>query len=71
MLSVILVSKRSFPTMRLRAQVVHNWFVPHGLFILAGEFRNFLTLLEDRIQTVSQRFKPNSRTSLKDEQSYP
>ena len=42
-----------------------------SLLILAHDLYNFFTPIIDRDQTVSRRSKPNSRTFLNVEQTYP
>ena len=71
MLSVVILSIRSYPAMPLAKQLVHNRYVHSGPLVLGAAPFNFLTPAEDRDRTVSQRSKPNSRTTLIGEQPNP
>ena len=57
--------------MLLAEQPVHPRFIHSGPLVLRTDLRKFPTPLEDRDQTVSRRFEPNSRTALNGERPYP
>ena len=57
--------------MLLTKQLVHYRDTQPGPLVLGRKILNFLTFLVDRNQTVSQRFKPNSRDALAGEQPDP
>lgn len=67
MLSAVIWSERSYPAMRLAPQLVHKRFIILGPLVQENGSLNFifallmLTPKKDRIRTVSQRTKPNSR----------
>src|ERR1700753_1850831 len=71
MLSAVIPSELSYPAMRLAPQQVHQRFVQPGPLVLGSAPLNIPTPTADRDQTVSRRFKPSSRTTLKGEQPYP
>ena len=71
MLSALITSVRSYPTMLLAEQLVHQWYVHPGPLVLGTNLFNFPTPTEDRDRTVSRRSKPSSRTTLNGEQPYP
>ena len=69
--SAIIQSTRSYPAMLLAKQLVHHRCVHSGPLVLRAAPFNFPTPAEDRDQTVSRRFEPNSRTTLIGEQPNP
>ena len=71
MLSAVIPSELSYPAMLLAKQQVHQWFVHPGPLVLGTDPLKSPTPTVDRDQTVSRRFKPNSRTTLNGEQPYP
>ena len=71
MLSALITSVRSYPTMLLAEQLVHQWLVHPGPLVLGTNLFNFPTPTEDRDRTVSRRSEPSSRTALNGEQPYP
>ena len=77
MLSAVIRSERSYPAMPLARQLVHKRFIILGPLVQENGSLNFinallvLTLEKDRIRTVSQRTKPNSRTAFIGEQPNP
>ena len=71
MLSALITSVRSYPTMLLAEQLVHQWYVHPGPLVLGTNLFNFPTPTEDRDRTVSRRSEPSSRTTLIGEQPNP
>ena len=71
MLSTLILSKHSYPAMPLAGQLEHHRFVHSGPLVLGAALLKYPTPTEDRNQTVSRRFEPNSRTTLNGEQPYP
>ena len=71
MLSTLILSKRSYPTMPLAGQSEHHWFVHSGPLVLGVAPLKYPAPTTDRDQTVSRRFEPNSRTALIGEQPNP
>ena len=71
MLSALITSVRSYPTMLLAEQLVHQWYVHPGPLVLGTNLFNFPTPTEDRDRTVSRRSEPSSRTALTGEQPDP
>ena len=71
MLSALITSVRSYPTMLLAEQLVHQWYVHPGPLVLGTNLFNFPTPTEDRDRTVSRRSEPSSRTALMGEQPNP
>ena len=71
MLSALITSVRSYPTMLLSEQLVHQWYVHPGPLVLGTNLFNFPTPTEDRDRTVSRRSEPSSRPALNGEQPYP
>ena len=55
----------------LKKQPIHQRFTFLSPLVLENNLFNFLTLTVDRDQTVSQRSKPNSRTTFIGEQPNP
>jgi hypothetical protein len=68
MLSAILSTQRSYSAMPLARQLIHQRLVLPGPLVLRLTSFNSLASIEDRDQTVSQRSKPSSRTTLIGEQ---
>jgi hypothetical protein len=71
MLSVVISSILSYPTMLLAQQLVHQRYVRLGLCIQKAAPLKSQTPTADRDQTVSRRSKPSSRTTLIGEQPNP
>ena len=71
MLSAVLIFIRGYLTLLLVEQPTHYRYILPGPGVIRSNFLNFLTLIVDRDQTVSRRFKPNSRTILIGEQPNP
>ena len=71
MLSAVIFSILSYPTLRLAPQLVHQWYVHPGPLVLGSTPLNSSTRIADRDRTVSRRSEPSSRTSLNGEQPYP
>ena len=71
MLSAVIHSELSYPAMPLARQQGHQGFVHSGPLVLGTDLRKSPAPTVDRDQTVSRRFKPNSRTTLNGEQPYP
>ncbi len=71
MLSAVIPSVLSYPTMQLALQSVHQRYVHPGPLVLGTAPLNSPTPMVDRDRTVSRRSKPSSRTTLNGEQPYP
>ena len=71
MLSALISSVLSYPTMLLAEQLVHQWYVHPGPLVLGATPLNFPTPTADRDRTVSRRSEPSSRTTLIGEQPNP
>ena len=71
MLSAVIPSKHSYPTMPLARQPEHQRFVHSGPLVLGAAPLKLPTPTADRDRTVSRRSKPSSRTTLNGEQPYP
>ena len=71
MLSAVILSEHSYPTVPLARQLVHQRFVHPGPLVLGTDPLKFPTRTVDRDQTVSRRSEPSSRTTLNGEQPYP
>ena len=71
MLSAVITSEHSYPTVPLARQSVHQRFVHPGPLVLGTDPLKFPAPAEDRDQTVSRRSEPNSRTTLIGEQPNP
>ena len=69
--SAVLDFKRSYPALPLVRQLVDQRFTSLGPLVQERETLSFHTPKEDRIRTVSQRTKPNSRTTFIGEQPNP
>lgn len=71
MLSMLILSERSYSAMLLAEQPTHHWFVHSGPLVLGTAPLKYPTPTKDRDQTVSRRFEPSSRTALIGEQPNP
>ena len=71
MLSAVIFSILSYPTLRLAPQSVHQWYVHPGPLVLGTNPLNSSTPMADRDRTVSRRSEPSSRTTLIGEQPNP
>ena len=71
MLSTLILSEHSYPALPLAGQPEHQRFVHSGPLVLRVALLKYPTPTEDRNQTVSRRFEPNSRTTLIGEQPNP
>ena len=71
MLSAVILSVLSYPTLQLALQSVHQWYVHPGPLVLGATPLNFSTPMADRDRTVSRRSEPSSRTTLIGEQPNP
>ncbi len=71
MLSAVIRSGLSYPTMPLARQQEHHWSVHPGPLVLGAASLKSPPPTEDRDRTVSRRSKPSSRTALNGEQPYP
>jgi hypothetical protein len=71
MLSAFIRSERSYPTLLLAEQRVHQWFVRLGPLVLESGAFKFPTPISDRDRTVSRRSEPSSRAALIGEQPNP
>src|SRR6201997_1351213 len=71
MLSAVIPSVHSYPTVLLAEQLVHQRYVQPGPLVLGSTPLKFPTPTADRDRTVSRRSKPSSRTTLIGEQPNP
>ena len=71
MLSAVIPSVLSYPTLQLALQSVHQWYVHPGPLVLGATPLNSSTPMADRDRTVSRRSEPSSRTTLIGEQPNP
>ena len=71
MLSAVISSVHSHPTMLLAEQLVHHWHVHPGPLVLRTNPLKYPTPTADRDRTVSRRSEPSSRTTLIGEQPNP
>ena len=71
MLSAFILSGRSYPTMLLAEQLVHQRSVHSGPLVLGAAPFKSLAPAMDRDRTVSRRSEPSSRTTLMGEQPNP
>ena len=71
MLSTLILSEHSYPALPLAGQPEHQRFVHSGPLVLRVALLKYPAPTEDRNQTVSRRFEPNSRTTLIGEQPNP
>ena len=71
MLSAVIPTVHSYPTMRLAPQSVHQRYVHPGPLVLGTAPLKSRSPTADRDRTVSRRSKPSSRTTLIGEQPNP
>src|SRR5690606_40454766 len=71
MLSVLILSKRSYSAVLLAEQQIHQRFVQIGPLVLDSSPLKHLTPAIDRDRTVSRRSEPSSRATLMGEQPNP
>ena len=71
MLSALIPSGSSYPTLPVVRQLAHQGSVPPGPLVLGRTPLKNLTLAQDRDRTVSRRSEPSSRTLLTGEQPDP
>jgi hypothetical protein len=71
MLSALISSARSYPAVRLAAQLVHQRYVQPGPLVLRSGPLKLPTPTTDRDRTVSRRSEPSSRATLMGEQPNP
>ena len=71
MLSMLILSERSYSAMLLAEQPTHHWFVHSGPLVLGANLLKSLTTTADKDRTVSRRSEPSSRTTLIGEQPNP
>src|SRR5210317_345997 len=71
MLSALISSARSYPAVRLAAQLVHQRYVQHGPLVLVSGSLKYPTPTTDRDRTVLRRSEPSSRATLMGEQPNP
>ena len=71
MLSAVIPSARSYPTMPLARQLEHHWYVHPGPLVLGRNPLNIPAHTPDMDRTVSRRSEPSSRTALMGEQPNP
>ncbi len=71
MLSAVIPSIRSYPTVLLAKQLIHQRYVQPGPLVLRSDLVKFPTPTADRDRTVSRRSEPSSRTTLIGEQPNP
>src|SRR5690625_7263474 len=71
MLSALILATRSYPSILLPEQLVHQRCVHHGPLVLRTAPRQLPTPTTDRDRTVSRRSEPSSRTALTGEQPNP
>ena len=71
MLSVFIFSILRYPAMPLARQLMHDWYVHPGPFVLGTEPLMIPTPTMDRDRTVSRRSEPSSRAALIGEQPNP
>ena len=71
MLSVLILSKRSYSAVHLAVQLIHQRFVQIGPLVLDSSPLKHLTPAIDRDRTVSRRSEPSSRATLMGEQPNP
>jgi hypothetical protein len=71
MLSVVILTIRSYSTVPLARQPIHQRYMVPGPLVLRNRPFKFHTPTADRDRTVSRRSEPSSRASLNGEQTYP
>jgi hypothetical protein len=71
MLSAVIITKHSYPTLLLAEQPVHQRLMDPGPLVLRIRPLKFHTLTPDKDRTVSRRSEPSSRAPLIGEQTNP
>src|ERR1700712_2057359 len=71
MLSVLILSRRSYSAMQLASQQIHQRSVRNGPLVLDSAPLKSLTPTTDRDRTVLRRSEPSSRATLMSEQLNP
>src|ERR1039458_9377602 len=71
MLSVLILTERSYSAVPLAGQLIHQRFVRLGPLVLESGPLNLQTPTTDRNRTVSRRSEPSSRATLIGEQPNP
>ena len=71
MLSVLILTKRSYSAVLLAEQLIHQRYVQIGPLVLDSSPLKHLTPAIDRDRTVSRRSEPSSRATLMGEQPNP
>src|SRR5882757_6124285 len=71
MLSVLILSRRSYSAMQLAPQQIHQRSVRFGPLVLESDPLKLLTPTIDRDRTVLRRSEPSSRATLMSEQLNP
>ena len=71
MLSALILTKLSYPAVRLAPQLVHQRLVRPGPLVLGTAPLKYPTPTTDRDRTVSRRSEPSSRATLIGEQPNP
>jgi hypothetical protein len=71
MLSAVIPSRRSYPTLQRAPQLAHQRSVHSGPLVLGAAPRKSHTPTADRDRPVSRRSEPSSRTALMGEQPNP
>ena len=71
MLSVLILSRRSYSAMQLAPQQIHQRSVRNGPLVLDSAPLKSLTPTTDRDRTVLRRSEPSSRATLMSEQLNP
>ena len=71
MLSVLILTIRSYSAVHLAVQLIHQRYVQLGPLVLESSPLKLLTITIDRDRTVSRRSEPSSRATLMGEQPNP
>ena len=71
MLSALILSRHSYPTLRVYTQLEYQRSVIPGPLVLRNDPIKYPAPAEDKDRTVSRRSEPNSRTTLIGEQPNP
>ena len=71
MLSVLILSRRSYSAMQLAPQQIHQRYIRPGPLVLRSCPLNLLAPITDRDRTVLRRSEPSSRATLIGEQPNP
>ena len=71
MLSALILSRHSYPTLRVYTQLEYQRSVIPGPLVLRNDLVKCPAPAVDKDQTVLRRFEPSSRTSLTGEQPDP